>query len=165
MLCAAIGIIRSFASENPLNSPSIKGTDNDGINVHGYGNIIDQNNVFSVTGTLLQAQRLVARITDRWNTEPVSKSFSSLKRMCLLRHNSCMKTISIRQLHEATGRCVRKARVTPMIVTDRGTRVALLKGYSPEDLPGKPFPARNSRSLPSVAADSTQVISEDRAGR
>jgi hypothetical protein len=124
-----------------------------------------QNNVFSLTGTLFPSQRWVARITRRWNIEPVNRSFSSLKRMCLLRHNDRMKTISIRQLHEATGRCVRKARVTPLIVTDRGTRVALLKGYSPEDLPGRPFPARNPRSLPLVAADSTQIISEDRTGR
>jgi hypothetical protein len=59
MLCAAIWIRRSFASEHPLHSPRIKRTDNDGINVNGCGNIIDQNNVFSVTGTVLQYQRLV----------------------------------------------------------------------------------------------------------
>lgn len=91
--------------------------------------------------------------------------FFKLDGMCLLSHNSGMKIISIRQLHETTGRCVREARTAPLIVTDRGTRVALLKGYSWEELPGKPFPARNPKSLPSVAVDSTQIISEDRSAR
>lgn len=76
-----------------------------------------------------------------------------------------MKSITIRQLHEATGKFVREARVAPLIVTDRGARVALLKRFTPEELPGRPFPRRSAARLPSVAADSTQVISDDRSGR
>jgi hypothetical protein len=76
-----------------------------------------------------------------------------------------MKTITIRQLHEATGKYVRAARSTPLIVTERGTRVALLKRFSPEDLPRKSFPARNPARLPSVTLDSTEIISSDRSER
>ena len=76
-----------------------------------------------------------------------------------------MKQITIRQLHEATGKYVRAARVSPLIVTDRGAQVALLKRFSLDDIPGKPFPARDVKRLPAVAADSTQVISDDRSER
>lgn len=76
-----------------------------------------------------------------------------------------VKTITIRQLHEATGKLVREARVTPLIVTDRGARIALLKRFSPDDVPCKPFPRRSPARLPSVTGDSTQIISDDRSGR
>jgi len=76
-----------------------------------------------------------------------------------------MKTITIRQLHEATGKCVRAARLTPFIVTDRGTKVALLKRFSPEDFQRTPFPARDPARLPSIAMDSTKTISDDRSER
>jgi hypothetical protein len=76
-----------------------------------------------------------------------------------------MKTISIRQLHNSTGKFVREARSTPLIVTDRGTRIALLKRFSSEDLPFKPFPSRDPVSLPEVAGDSTIIISDDRSER
>jgi hypothetical protein len=76
-----------------------------------------------------------------------------------------MKTISIKQLHDATGKCVRATRSTPLIVTDRGTKVALLKRFLPEDLPHTPFPARNPSRLPSVTVDSTEIISADRTER
>jgi hypothetical protein len=85
--------------------------------------------------------------------------------MCLSWHNHGMKTISIKQLHDATGKCVRAAHSTPLIVTDRGTKVALLKRFSPEDLPSTPFPARNPARLPSVIIDSTEIISSDRTER
>lgn len=73
-----------------------------------------------------------------------------------------MKTITIKQLHDATGRFVRESRSAPLIVTDRGIPIALLKRFSPTDLPLKPFPSRDPESLPAVAADSTQIISDDR---
>ena len=38
-----------------------------------------------------------------------------------------MKTISIRELHEATGRYVRETRIHPLVVTERGHTVAVLK--------------------------------------
>ena len=76
-----------------------------------------------------------------------------------------MKTISIRELHQATGRYVREARQYPLVVTDRGREVAILKRFSAHDLPGTPFPARDPRDLPAIAVDSTTLISADREGR
>jgi hypothetical protein len=76
-----------------------------------------------------------------------------------------MKTVTIKELHEATGKYVRAAHSTPIIVTDRGTKVALLKRFSPEDIQRKPFPARDPARLPFVATDSTKIISDDRSER
>lgn len=76
-----------------------------------------------------------------------------------------MKTISIRKLHEATGRYVREAREGPIVITDRGASVAVLKALSDRESAGKPFPRRDPRKLPRVAFDSTLTISEDRDGR
>ena len=76
-----------------------------------------------------------------------------------------MKSISIKELHEATGRYVRQARVEPLIVTDRGVSVAVLKALSEEDLPGGKFPRRRAAELPDVGVDSTELISRDRDGR
>jgi hypothetical protein len=74
-----------------------------------------------------------------------------------------MKVITIKQLHEATGKYVRAAGSAPLIVTDRGSKVALLKRFSPEDLPQKSFPARKPKSLPPITVDSTEIISDDRS--
>jgi len=76
-----------------------------------------------------------------------------------------MKTISIKQLHEATGKYVREAGAEPLVVTDRGSRVAVLRSFSEDDLGGHPFPKRSIRQLPAVDMDSTSVISEDRDAR
>jgi hypothetical protein len=76
-----------------------------------------------------------------------------------------MKAITIKQLHEATGKYVRAAGSAPLIVTDRGTKVALLKRFSPEDLPRISFPVRKPKRLPSVTVDSTEIISDDRSER
>ena len=76
-----------------------------------------------------------------------------------------MKTISIRKLHERTGLYVREAGVEPLVITDRGIQVALLKAFSASDVPGHPFPRRRAEELPAVAVDSTEVISRDRDGR
>ncbi len=76
-----------------------------------------------------------------------------------------MKTISIKELHETTGRYVREAQVNPLIVTDRGQMVVLLKPFSSEDLPGRPFPKRLPRQLPRVNYDSSNLVSEDRDSR
>ncbi|MBN1670547.1 MAG: hypothetical protein JXR37_05920 [Kiritimatiellae bacterium] len=73
-----------------------------------------------------------------------------------------MKTISIKQLHETTGKFVREARVHPILITDHGNGVALLKRFSADDVPGKRFPNRKAADLPSVDVDSTGLISEDR---
>ena len=76
-----------------------------------------------------------------------------------------MKIISIKELHDATGRYVRESKDGPLIVTDHGEEVAVIKAYSPLDLPGRPFPRRNPDSLPRVGTDSTSVIFDDRDGR
>ena len=76
-----------------------------------------------------------------------------------------MKTISIRQLHDTTGKWVRAARHEPIIVTDRGAKAAVLKAFDPTELPGVPFPRRDAASLPSVGVDSTDLVAEDREER
>lgn len=75
-----------------------------------------------------------------------------------------MRTVSIRKLHEATGRYVREAREDYLVVTDRGVKIAVLKPYRESELPGKPFPRRRARDLPAVGLDSTISLSEDREG-
>jgi len=88
-------------------------------------------------------------------------------RACFMRHLChimVMKTVSIRQLHERTGRYVREAREHAVVVTDHGRRVAVIKSFSEAELPGVPFPVRSAAELPSVSVDSTDVVSEDRDG-
>lgn len=76
-----------------------------------------------------------------------------------------MKTISIRELHETTGRYVREAATDAIYVTDHGRTVAVLKPVSEADLPGRPFPRRRAQDLPKVNADSTAGISAERNAR
>ena len=76
-----------------------------------------------------------------------------------------MKVVSIRELHESTGRIVRQAAEQPVIVTDRGTRIALLKPYSEQEVVGPSFPPRDPASMPAVGVDSTELISRDRSQR
>jgi len=76
-----------------------------------------------------------------------------------------MKTISIRELHEATGRYVRETRIGPLVVTERGQAIAILKPFTAQELAGRAFPKRNPGSLPLADYDSTRSIAEDRDGR
>ena len=76
-----------------------------------------------------------------------------------------VRVVSIRELHESTGRIVRQATQQPVIVTDRGTRIALLKPYSEQEIVGPPFPVRDPASMPAVDVDSTELISRDRSQR
>ena len=56
-----------------------------------------------------------------------------------------MKTISIRELHLDTGRWVRHAAAKePVIVTDRGQRIAALLPFEPS-MAGRPLPDREAR--------------------
>ena len=55
-----------------------------------------------------------------------------------------MKTISIRELHLATGRWVRHAAKEPVVVTDRGREVAAIQPLDPSQL-GRPLPDREAR--------------------
>ena len=81
---------------------------------------------------------------------------------------SHMKTISIRELHQETGRWVRRASEREIYVTERVRVVAKIVAASP--LPAKPFFA-NPRFTRAFRAhskhfrggtDSTQTISEER---
>ncbi|HTZ20442.1 MAG TPA: hypothetical protein VMC06_06135 [Opitutaceae bacterium] len=76
-----------------------------------------------------------------------------------------MKTISIKQLHAETGRWVRAARKQPLIVTDRGERIASLQAHVPTDPPHPVYTGRNWSKLPKIDFDSTKTISDDRDGR
>jgi antitoxin (DNA-binding transcriptional repressor) of toxin-antitoxin stability system len=76
-----------------------------------------------------------------------------------------MKVITIRELHQHTGKFVRYAQKEPIFVTDRGQQVAVLKGIITADRVGKPFPKRKLSSLPRVTFDSTVYISEERDAR
>ena len=79
-----------------------------------------------------------------------------------------MKTITIRELHQATGRWVRRARAGEVYVTERGRLVAKIVPASP--IPAKPFFANpkftqaflTQRKYLRGGTDSTLTISEDR---
>ena len=81
---------------------------------------------------------------------------------------SHMKTITIRELHEATGRWVRRAQAGEVYVTERGRLVAKIVPASP--LPAKPFFSDPKYTQAFLAQrkylrggiDSTQTISEER---
>ncbi len=79
-----------------------------------------------------------------------------------------MKTITIRELHERTGRWVRRASEREIYVTERGRLVAKIVGATP--LPTEPFFANPKFTRAFLAhrkhlrggTDSTQTISEER---
>jgi antitoxin (DNA-binding transcriptional repressor) of toxin-antitoxin stability system len=74
-----------------------------------------------------------------------------------------MKTISIKELHAATGKWVRAAKNTTIIVTDHGEQVAELRPIAATTSPK--FPKRDWSKMPSSPLDSTDLISADRDGR
>jgi antitoxin (DNA-binding transcriptional repressor) of toxin-antitoxin stability system len=76
-----------------------------------------------------------------------------------------MKTILIKQLHAETGRWVRAASRQPIVVTDRGVKVASLQPHAEDNFPKPVFSLRRRGVRPKVLADSTVYISEDRDGR
>jgi antitoxin (DNA-binding transcriptional repressor) of toxin-antitoxin stability system len=79
-----------------------------------------------------------------------------------------IKTITIRELHQATGRWVRQASAGEVYVTERGRLIAKIVSASP--LPAKPFFADPKFTRAFLAyrkhlrggTDSTQAISEER---
>ncbi|RPI51781.1 MAG: type II toxin-antitoxin system Phd/YefM family antitoxin [Acidobacteria bacterium] len=82
-------------------------------------------------------------------------------------HNVHMKTISIRELHLKTGRWVRHAASRgPVVVTDRGRRVAALQPFD-ASVTGRPLPNREAaiRKRSKVPVDSVVYQSELREGR
>jgi len=77
-----------------------------------------------------------------------------------------MKIISIKELHAETGRWVRAAAKQPIVVTDRGEKVATLQSHEAAVRPQAVLdPARRLAWMPVSPADSTLFISEDRDGR
>jgi antitoxin (DNA-binding transcriptional repressor) of toxin-antitoxin stability system len=82
-------------------------------------------------------------------------------------HNVHMKTISIRELHLQTGRWVRHAASRgPIVVTDRGRRVAALEPYD-ASATRRPLPNREAaiRKRSRVPVDSVVYQSELREDR
>lgn len=75
-----------------------------------------------------------------------------------------MKTVSIRELHQSTGKIVRSVVEEPAVVTDQGRPMAIIRPFDAKDLPGHPLPPDHweSRPRPHLEADSTQAVSEDR---
>ncbi len=89
---------------------------------------------------------------------------SSAQETC---HNVHMKTISIRELHLKTGRWVRQAATRgPIVVTDRGRRVAALQPFD-ESMTGRPLPNREAaiRKRSKIPVDSAVYQSELREDR
>jgi antitoxin (DNA-binding transcriptional repressor) of toxin-antitoxin stability system len=77
-----------------------------------------------------------------------------------------VKTISIKELHARTGHWVRTAKTTPLIVTDRGEKIATLQPHVPTSgTPAVINLAARLKWMPVSRADSTVFISEDRDGR
>ena len=82
-------------------------------------------------------------------------------------HNVHMKTISIRELHLKTGRWVRHAASRgPIVVTDRGRRVAALLPFD-ASVTGRPLPNRETaiRKRSKVPVDSAVYQAELREDR
>lgn len=78
-----------------------------------------------------------------------------------------MKTISIRELHLKTGQWVRHAASQgPVVVTDRGRRVAALQPFD-ASMTGRPLPNREAaiRKRSRVQVDSVVYQSELREER
>ena len=75
-----------------------------------------------------------------------------------------MKTVTVEELHAATGRFVQEAAATPLLITKHGQPVAVLRKVQDLDRVGKPLPDREDwiGRLPRTDLDSTQVVSEDR---
>lgn len=79
-----------------------------------------------------------------------------------------MKTITIRELHQSTGRWVRQALAGEVYVTERGRLIAKIVPASP--LPSQPFFANptytraffRERARLRGGTDSTEIIGEDR---
>lgn len=77
-----------------------------------------------------------------------------------------MKTISIKQLHARTGYWARAAKKQPIVVTDRGEKIATLRPHVAETRPAAVIDwAARKKWMPVSSADSTVFISEGRDGR
>jgi prevent-host-death family protein len=79
-------------------------------------------------------------------------------------HNVHMRAISIRELHLATGRWVRRAGARDaVVITDRGRPVATLVPYQgSHSRRGLPDREKEIRKLPRLPVDSGDIVSEMR---
>jgi antitoxin (DNA-binding transcriptional repressor) of toxin-antitoxin stability system len=75
-----------------------------------------------------------------------------------------MKSVSIRELHQSTGRIVRSVVEEPAVVTDQGRPMAIIQPFDAKDLPGRPLPPGHwqSQPRPHLDGNSTLAVSEDR---
>lgn len=78
---------------------------------------------------------------------------------------ACVKTISIKELHARTGYWTGVAKKTPLIVTNRGEKVASLQPLPESAAPRPTFKGRDWSKLPKIDFDSTEMISADRDAR
>ena len=76
-----------------------------------------------------------------------------------------MKTISIKQLHAETGRWVRAASKQPIIVTDRGAKIATIQPHAPDNSPKPVFSLKHRGFRPKLSVDTTAYVADDRDGR
>lgn len=75
-----------------------------------------------------------------------------------------MKTVSLEELHEQTGRVVRDAATEEILVTENGQPLAVLRGVQNGSDHRQYWQERERRlaALPNLRTDSTSFISEDR---
>jgi antitoxin (DNA-binding transcriptional repressor) of toxin-antitoxin stability system len=75
-----------------------------------------------------------------------------------------MKSVSIRELHQSTGKIVRSVVEEPAVVTDQGRPKAIIRPFDAKDLPGRSLPPGHWRSQPRphLDGDSTIAVSKDR---
>ena len=110
------------------------------------------------------AQNPKSALNIRARPRPAGRVRPPLSEMC---HNVHMKTISIRELHLKTGQWVRHAASRgPIVVTDRGRRVAALHPFD-ASVTGRPLPNREAaiRKRSKVPVDSVVYQSELREDR
>lgn len=76
-----------------------------------------------------------------------------------------MRAISIRELHNRTGHLIRAASDEPLLITERGRKMALLIPFSDQVTSQKSFLQRTLQQFIPLAkgtVDSSVLISEDR---
>jgi prevent-host-death family protein len=122
---------------------------------------------FAPTIAPTDAGRAVPTVDPRKPPVIVGASLREFLRLVEMCHNVHMKTISIRELHLKTGRWVRHAASRgPIVVTDRGRRVAALQPFD-ASVTRRPLPNREAaiRKRSKIPVDSAVYVSELREGR
>lgn len=99
----------------------------------------------------------------KWVPRTRNRKIDYARKMCHIEH---MITISIRELHNKTGKWIRSAsQDQKIIVTERGQPIATIGPFSSNEM-GTPFSKRREisafKKLPKVHSDSSRLISDDR---